>query len=76
MKKIVLFIMLAIGFCTMGLAQTEVKVKPTSSVPQKVHNAFSKHKHHNGYKSKVKHGHHKHKHKHKNGMDKNTMKND
>ena len=28
------------------------KVKPTSTVPQKVHNTFSKHKKHKGYKTK------------------------
>ena len=30
------------------------KVKKTSTVPQKVHNTFSKNKHHKGYKSKHK----------------------
>ena len=32
------------------------KIKSTSTVPQKIHNTFSKHKHHKGYK--VKHKHH------------------
>ena len=50
--------------CTIGLtafAQQTVtkdkdkdKVKRTSSVGQKVHNTFSKHKHYNGYKVKHK----------------------
>lgn len=31
------------------------KVKPTSTVPQKVHNTFSKNKKHKGYKAKHKH---------------------
>ncbi len=31
------------------------KVKKTSTVPQKVHNTFSKHKKYKGYKSKHKH---------------------
>ena len=35
------------------VVKDEKTVKPTSSVPQKVHNTFSKHKEHNG--KKVKH---------------------
>ena len=35
------------------VVKDEKTVKPTSSVPQKVHNTFSKHKRHNG--KKVKH---------------------
>ena len=45
--------------CTLGVtafAQTVTKkvdkVKRTSTLPQKVHNTFSKHKHYNGYKTK------------------------
>ena len=38
------------------------KVKKTSTVPQKVHNTFSKHKKHNGYKVKHKHNGVTHKH--------------
>jgi len=57
MKRI-LFVLVMIslpGF--MALAQQKVvkdetKVSKTSSVQQKVHNTFSKHKHHNGYKVK------------------------
>lgn len=33
-------------------AQTEVKVKPTSTPVQKVHNMTHRHKHHKGYKVK------------------------
>ncbi len=39
------------------------KVKATSTVPQKVHNTFSKHKKHNGYKVKHEHGGRTTKHK-------------
>jgi hypothetical protein len=39
------------------------KVKQTSSVPQKVHNTFSKKKHHNGHKVKHKKNGVTHKHK-------------
>jgi hypothetical protein len=56
MKKAIL---LAMMFCVIGLsafAQTVVKkedkVKKTTTVPQKVHNMFSKHKHYNGTKTK------------------------
>ena len=35
-------------------ADTKVKSKPTSTVPQKVHNTFSKHKHYSGHKTKAK----------------------
>ncbi len=38
---------------TTKVVKDEKTVKPTSSVPQKVHNTFSKNKHHNG--RKVKH---------------------
>ena len=49
------FLLLAVMVMSLGLAshaQTETKVKPTSSVKQSVHNTFHKHKHHNGYKVK------------------------
>jgi peptidoglycan hydrolase CwlO-like protein len=56
MKKAIL---LAMMFCVIGLsafAQTVVKkedkVKKTTTVPQKVHNVFSKHKHYSGTKTK------------------------
>lgn len=41
---------------------TKDKVKQTSTVPQKVHNTFSKNKHHKGYKVKHKHNGVTHKH--------------
>lgn len=57
MKKIIALLMMV---CTIGVtafAQTvkkEDKVKHTSTIPQKVHNTFSKHKHYSGYKVKHK----------------------
>ena len=39
------------------------KVKATSTVPQKVHNTFSKHKHYKGYKAKHDHNGNTVKHK-------------
>lgn len=62
---------------TLGMlvsAQTTDKVKATSTVPQKVHNVFSKDKHYNGYVSKHTHGKHKRKHKHT--STKNVIKKD
>jgi hypothetical protein len=35
-------------------ADAKVKSKPTSTIPQKVHNTFSKHKHYSGHKAKAK----------------------
>ncbi len=53
--------------CSIGIAahaqDNKDKVKQTSTVPQKVHNTFSKHKKHNGYK--MKHEHHGTMHKKK-----------
>ena len=56
MKKLILILTM---ICTVGLtafAQEVVKKvdkeKRTTTVPQKVHNVFSKHKHYNGYKTK------------------------
>ena len=56
MKKLFLLVMLAlsIGFTTKAQDDKD-KVKKTSTVPQKVHNTFSKHKKHNGYKAKHEH---------------------
>ncbi|MBA3828634.1 MAG: hypothetical protein H0X33_06835 [Taibaiella sp.] len=34
------------------VVKDETKVKKTSTIPQKVHNTFSKHKHHSGVKVK------------------------
>ncbi|HXS36589.1 MAG TPA: hypothetical protein VN721_07805 [Flavipsychrobacter sp.] len=58
MKKILLLLMMIglPGF--MVLAQervkNETKVRKTSTIPEKVHNTVSKHKHYNGYKVKHK----------------------
>ncbi len=58
MKKTLLLIMLMIcvsvaSFAQQKVIKDETKVKKTSTVPQKVHNLFSKHKHYSG--TKVKH---------------------
>ncbi len=53
MKKLLLLAIMAVSFCLASQAQTEQKIKPTSSVKQSVHNTFSKHKQHNGYKIKT-----------------------
>lgn len=53
--------------------EVKEKVKKTSTVPQKVHNTFSKDKHHKGYKSKHKRKGRTQKHKVdlRNGAEKN-----
>ncbi|EHQ28963.1 hypothetical protein [Mucilaginibacter paludis] len=58
MKKIMFLLMLAVTMSVAANAQTKVtkdetKVKKTSTIPQKVHNVFSKHKHYSG--TKIKH---------------------
>ena len=53
MKKLVLLTIMAVSLCVASQAQNDKKVKPTSSVKQTVHNAFSKDKEHNGYKVKT-----------------------
>ena len=54
MKKLLLLLMImSIGFFV--TAQEKEKVKKTSTLPQKVHNTFSKHKKYKGYKMKRKH---------------------
>ncbi len=51
-----MLLMLIFSIGTIASAQeNKDKVKKTSTVPQKVHNTFSKHKKHKGYKSKHKH---------------------
>jgi hypothetical protein len=55
MKKLLLFLMLTFSVGVVGHAQDKDKIKKTSTVPQKVHNTFSKHKKHKGYKTKHKH---------------------
>lgn len=55
MKRLLLMLMLSLSIGIAAQAQTKDKVKPTSTVPQKVHNTFSKHKKHKGYKTKHMH---------------------
>lgn len=57
MKKVMFLLMLAGCVSIMATAQekvvkNETKVTKTSTVPQKVHNTFSKHKEHSGVKVK------------------------
>ena len=54
MKRLLsLLLIMSLGFFVS--AQEKDKVKNTSSIPQKVHNTFSKHKKYKGYKMKHKH---------------------
>ena len=74
MKKLWFLVMLTFALSTGIDAQDDKdKLKKTSTVPQKVHNTFSKHKKHKGYKSKRKHPGVTKKHKvdYKNGEVKN-----
>lgn len=57
MKRIILATIMMIGIVATSFAQDKVvkdhdKVRKTSTVGQKVHNVFHKHKHYNGYKVK------------------------
>ena len=56
MKKILALIVMLCTIAATSFAQTVVKkedkVKRTSTLPQKVHNVFHKHKHYSGYKVK------------------------
>ena len=57
MKKLIaVFVMVfAIGvtaFAQQVVVKKEDKVKKTTTIPQKIHNTFSKHKHYNGTKTK------------------------
>ena len=54
MKRILILLILSLSLGIAATAQTETKVKKTSTVGQKIHNTFSKHKHHKGYKIKRK----------------------
>jgi hypothetical protein len=57
MKKLVILAILFSGVNFAASAQqpvTKAKVKKTSTIPQKVHNTFSKNKKYSGTKSKVK----------------------
>lgn len=49
-----LFSGIAIGASAQTGTESKAKVKKTSTVPQKVHNTFSKHKKYSGKKLKVK----------------------
>jgi hypothetical protein len=59
MKKatIILLMAMAVGvtttFAQQVVVKKEDKVKKTTTIPQKIHNTFSKHKHYSG--TKVKH---------------------
>lgn len=56
MKKLFFLVVIAMSIGVATKAQDDKdKVKKTSTVPQKVHNTFSKHKKHNGYKAKHEH---------------------
>ncbi|MEO7961272.1 MAG: hypothetical protein ABIR19_06990 [Ginsengibacter sp.] len=55
MKKLLLLLMLTSGMAFVSHAQDKDKVKTTETVPQKVHNTFSKDKKHKGYKTKHTH---------------------
>ena len=57
MKKIALTLMMVVAIAVTSFAQQVVvkkedKVKKTTTVPQKVHNLFSKHKKYSGTKTK------------------------
>lgn len=57
MKKLLLAIVLFAATSAGVSAQekeSKVKVKKTSTIPQKIHNTFSKHKKYSGVKAKVK----------------------
>ncbi len=57
MKKLLFLVMLFTSVAFAASAQTpevKTKVKKTSTIPQKVHNTFSKHKKYSGVKKKVK----------------------
>ena len=56
MKRIIVLLTLAsfVSLTTLAQKEEKVKVKHTSTIGQKVHNTFSKHKHYSGYKVKKK----------------------
>lgn len=56
MKKLLFLLMIAFTISVAAKAQDEEKdkVKKTSTIPQKVHNTFSKHKKYSGHKTKHK----------------------
>jgi len=54
MKKLLGLFIIIMGLSFSSFAQQKEDITKTSTVPQKVHNTFSKHKHYNGYKVKKK----------------------
>ncbi len=55
MKKLFVILLMALGLNFSVSAQVvKTEVKPTTTVGQKVHNTFSKHKRHKGYRVKTK----------------------
>ena len=63
MKKLFFFLLLSTAISFTSFAQDKDKVKKTSTMGQKVHNTFSKHKKYKGYKIKHKHNGKTKKHK-------------
>lgn len=55
MKKLLFLFFLAFTVTFANAQDSKDKVKKTETIPQKVHNTFSKHKKHKGYKTKHKH---------------------
>lgn len=74
MKKLLFILVFAFGVSLTTHAQDKDKAKKTSTVPQKVHNTFSKNKKHNGYKVKHRHNGVTHKHIVKNGEETDRVK--
>ncbi len=57
MKKLLFIVLFSFSLGLASHAQDDKdKTKKTSTVPQKVHNTVSRHKHYKGYKTKHKHG--------------------
>ena len=54
MKKLLVLMLFSIAFAVGANAQTEVKVKKTTTPVQKVHNVTHRHNHYKGYKVKRK----------------------
>jgi len=76
MKRILLLVITILIVVFGASAQGKDKIKKSSSIPQKVHNTFSRHKKYKGYK--IKHKHHgvtrKHKVDYKDGDVKNKTR--
>ena len=54
MKKLLVLLLCSFALIFGAAAQTEVKVKKTTTPVQKVHNIVHRHKHYKGYKVKRK----------------------